>query len=68
MATRAERFADGKFTNPPHLKDGYPLPECKDPRARNMLEFVVPILYLEKPVMCFNSQQVLRLLLTCEGI
>ena len=49
MATRAERCAEGKFANPPHSKDGYPLPECKDPRARWMLEFVVPILYPEKP-------------------
>ena len=50
MAMKAERFAEGKFVNPPHLKDGYPLPECKDSRARRMLEFVVPILYPEKPV------------------
>ena len=49
MATRAESFAEGKFTNPPYPKDGYPLPECKDPRARRMLEFMVPILYSEKP-------------------
>ena len=49
MATRAERFAESKFANPPHPKDGYPLPECKDLRARRMLEFVVSILYPEKP-------------------
>ena len=49
MATRGEKFAEGKFANLPHSKDGYPLPECKDPRARRMLEFVVPILYSEKP-------------------
>ena len=41
----AERFA-----NPPNPKDGYPLLEYKDPRARRMLEFVVPILYPEKLV------------------
>ena len=49
MATRTKWFVEGKFANPPHPKDGYPLPECKDPRARRMLEFVVPILYPEKP-------------------
>ena len=49
MAIQVERFAEDKFANPPHAKDGYPLPKCKDPRARRMLEFVVPILYLEKP-------------------
>ena len=48
MATRAKRFAEGKFANPPHPKDGYPLSKCKDPRARRMLEFVVPFLYPEK--------------------
>ena len=49
MATRREKFAEGKFANPPHPKDRYPLPECKDPRARRMLEFVVSILYPKKP-------------------
>ena len=49
MATRAERFAEGKFANSPHPKDGYPLPECKDSRTRQMLEFVVLILYPQKP-------------------
>ena len=46
--TQAEKFAEGKFANPPHPKDGYSLPEYKDPRARRILEFIVPILYLEK--------------------
>ena len=49
MVTQAERFVEGKFANPPHPKDSYPLSECKDPRATQMLEFVVPILYPEKP-------------------
>ena len=49
MATRAERYAGAKFANPPHPKDGYSLPECTDPRARRVLEFLVPILYPEKP-------------------
>ena len=40
---------EGKFANPLHSKDGYFLSECKDPRARRMLEFVIPIFYLEKP-------------------
>ena len=48
MATRAERYAKGKFTNPPHSRDGYSLPECADPRAKRVLEFLVPILYPEK--------------------
>ena len=49
MATRGEKFVEGKFTHPSHFKDGYPLPDCKDPRTRRMLEFLIPILYLEKP-------------------
>ena len=45
---RAERYAEGKFANPPHPKDGYSLPECTDPRVRRILEFLVLILYPEK--------------------
>ena len=49
MATRAERYVEAKFANPPHPKDEYSLPECTDPRSRRVLEFLVPILYREKP-------------------
>ena len=49
MTTQGEKFVEGKFIHPPHPKDGYPLPDCKDPRARKMLEFLISILYLEKP-------------------
>ena len=50
MATRREKYAEGKFANLPHPKDGYFIPECKDSRARRMLEFVIPIFYPEKPL------------------
>ena len=30
-------------------KDGYAVVDCKEPRARKVLEFLVPILYPEKP-------------------
>ena len=50
MTTRGEKYAEGKFAHPLHPKDGYPLPECtKDPRARRLLEFLVPIFYPQKP-------------------
>ena len=49
MATQGEKYAEGKFANPSHPKDGYSLSECKDLRAKRMLEFVIPILYLKKP-------------------
>ena len=45
---RVEWYAKGKFANPPHPKDGYPLPECTNSRARWVLEFLVPIYYPEK--------------------
>ena len=48
IATQREKYAEGKFANPPHPKDKYPLPECKDPRARRMLELFIPTFYLEK--------------------
>ena len=49
MVTRGEKFMEGKSIHPPHSKDRYPLPDCKDLRARRMLEFLIPILYPEKP-------------------
>ena len=49
MATRGEKFVKDKFLNPPHPKDGYVLSNCKDPRAKRVLEFLISILYLEKP-------------------
>ena len=49
MATWREKYAEGKFANPFHPKNGYFISECKDPRARRMLEFVIPIFYPEKP-------------------
>ena len=45
MATQGEKYVEAKFANPPHPKDGYFLPECKDSRARRMLEFIISIFY-----------------------
>ena len=50
MVTQNKKYAAGKFANPPYANDGYLLPECKDPRARRLLEFLVPIFYPKKPV------------------
>ena len=50
MATQGEKYAEGKFTHPPHPKNGYPLPNCKDLRARRLLEFLVYVFYPEKLV------------------
>ena len=45
MAFRTDRFIDGKFSTCVNPKDGYTVLECKDVRARRILEFLVPILY-----------------------
>ena len=49
MASRTDCFIDGKFFTCVNPKDGYVVSKCKDARARRVLEFLVPILYPEKP-------------------
>ena len=49
MASRTYRFIDGKFSACVNPKDGFAVLECKDLRARRVLEFLVPLLYSEKP-------------------
>ena len=49
MASWTDRFIDGKFSGRVNPKDGYVVVDCKEPRARKVLEFLVPLLYLEKP-------------------
>ena len=48
LCTRGEDYSTGKFENPVHSKDGYLTADCKDPMARRVLEFLVPILLPEK--------------------
>lgn len=48
-ASRTDKTSTGRFHNPVNPKDGYAVADCVDPRERRMLEFVVPILYPEKP-------------------
>ena len=45
MASRTDRFIDGKFSGRVNPKDGYAVVDCKEPRARKVLEFLVPLLY-----------------------
>ena len=45
-----DKFAAGKFSMLINPKDGYVVVDCEDPRERKVLEFIVPILYLEKPI------------------
>ena len=49
METPTKKYVDGKFKNPVCSKDGYFVLDCKDVRDRQVLEFLVPILYLKKP-------------------
>ena len=49
MALRMDRFIDGKFSACMNPKDGFAVSKCKEGRARQVLEFLVLLLYLEKP-------------------
>ncbi len=49
MSNRKDVFATGKFSSTNDPKDGYLISDCKDPRERRVLMFLVPILYSEKP-------------------
>ena len=48
-ARRTDTWINGKFDSSINPKDGYAVSDCVDPRERRVLEFVVPILYPEKP-------------------
>ena len=49
MASRTEWFIDGKFSSWVNPKDGYAIVDYKEPKARRVLEFLVPLLFPEKP-------------------
>ena len=49
MASRTDWFIDDKFYERVNPKDGYAVVDCKEPRARKVLEFLVPLLYPKKP-------------------
>ena len=48
-AGRIVKWVEGKFDSSINPKDGHAVNDYIDPRERRVLEFVVPILYLEKP-------------------
>ena len=49
FASRIDKFIRGKFRNLVNPKDRFVVADCKDARAKRILEFLIPILYLEKP-------------------
>ena len=50
MASQTDRFIDGMFSGRVNPKDGYAVVDCKDLRVKRVLEFLVPLLYPEKPM------------------
>ena len=50
QALRTDKFAQGKFSVPVNPKDGYAVANYEDLWDRRILEFIVPILYPEKPI------------------
>ena len=48
ICSRKEDYTQGKFNSPVHSKDGYLTADCKDPKARRVLEFLVQILLTDK--------------------
>ena len=49
FASRTDRFIGGKFRNAANPKDGFAIADCEDSRAKRVMEFLIPILYPEKP-------------------
>ena len=49
-ARRTGKWIAGKFKTSINPKDGHAISDCIDPGERKVLEFVIPILYPEKPV------------------
>ena len=50
MASRNNTFVNDKFSHMVDPKDGYPIRNCRDVRHRRLLEFILPIIHLDKPI------------------
>ena len=49
FASQTDRFIGGKSRDAANPKDGFAIADCEDSRAKRVMEFIIPILYLEKP-------------------
>ena len=49
MANQTDKFVEGKFLHEVDPNDGFLVRECKNNRERRVLEFLVPIVHLDKP-------------------
>ena len=48
-ATRTDKYVQDRFTGKIHRNNGYEIDACKDRRERQVLAFLIPILYPLKP-------------------
>ena len=49
LANRMDMYVDGRFVHQVDPKDGYLIRDCKSATHRRLLEFIVPVIYLDKP-------------------
>ena len=49
LASWNNNYVDGKFTHVVNSKDGITVSNCRDARNHRLLEFIVPIIQLDKP-------------------
>jgi len=49
LASWTNKYAKEKFQNPRNAKERYAISDCRNDRHRQVMEFLIPILYLEKP-------------------
>ena len=51
LANWTDLYIEDKFRNEADTKDGFPVRDCRNPRERKLLEFLVPIVHLDKPTL-----------------
>ena len=49
MVNRTDQYIEGKFRSEADPKDGFPVRECRNPKKRRLLEFLIPIVHPDKP-------------------
>ena len=49
LANQTDLYTEGKFRNDADPKDGFSVRDCRNPRERKLLEFLVPIVHPDKP-------------------
>ena len=48
MASKTDKYIVGQFRNPVNSKDEFAVGDCEDIRVKQVLEFLILIMYLEK--------------------